>query len=459
MTFRGLGMRKDHFPKVKGVLPGPKARVWVERDEEVISRSYTRVYSLVIERAQGNLVYDVDGNCFLDFTSGVGTNPLGHCHPKVVEAIREQIEKFIHLSGTDFYYPSQIKLAERLSTVTPGPGPKQTFLSNSGTEAIEAAIKLARHHTHRSHFIAFYGGFHGRTMGALSLTASKPVQRKSFAPFLPGVIHVPYGYCYRCPYNLKYPDCNIACVEAIKDTVFRHVVSPEEVAGIVVEPIQGEGGYVVPPPEYHQRLHELAQEYGILYIADEVQTGMGRTGKMTASEHYGVIPDIVALAKGIASGMPLGATVAPSRIMDWGPGAHANTFGGHPISCETALVTIDLLLSGIMNNVTMISHYMMDRLHWMQKKHRLMGDVRGKGLMIGVELVRDRETKEMAVKERNQIIQKCFQKGLLILGCGQNVIRFMPPLMIGRQEVDTALSIFEEVLTEVEKQGNSKKTG
>jgi len=454
-------MKKNPFPKLKGIPPGPVARRWVERDEEVISRSYTRIYPLVIERAEGNLVFDVDGNCFLDFTSGVGTNPLGHCHPKVVEAIRQQTGKFIHLSGTDFYYPAQVRLAERLAAVAPGSGPKRTFLSNSGTEAIEAAIKLARHHTRRSHFIAFYGGFHGRTMGALSLTASKTVQRQFFGPFMPEVTHVPFGYCYRCPYNLKYPECNIACVDAIKDTVFRHVISPEEVAAIVVEPIQGEGGYVVPPPEYHSRLHALAKEYGILYVADEVQTGMGRTGKMFASEHFGVVPDILALAKGIASGMPLGATVAPSKIMNWGPGAHANTFGGHPISCETALVTMDLLLNGVMSNVNMVGNYIQDRLQKMQKSHRLIGDVRGKGLMVGVELVRDRETKEMAIRERSQVIQRCFQKGLLILGCGQNVIRFMPPLVIGRQEVDTALSIFEEVLTEVEKQGSGsgKKSG
>src|SRR3972149_3959683 len=450
-------MKKNPFPKLKGVPPGPVARRWWERDEEVISRSYTRIYPLVIERAEGNLVFDVDGNCFLDFTSGVGTNPLGHCHPKVVEAIRQQTEKFIHLSGTDFYYPAQVRLAERLAAVAPGSGPQRTFLGNSGTEAIEAAIKLARHHTRRSHFIAFYGGFHGRTMGALSLTASKTVQRQFFGPFLPEVTHVPFGYCYRCPYNLKYPECNIACVDAIKDTVFRHVISPEEVAAIVVEPIQGEGGYGVPPPEYHSRLHELAKEYGILYIADEVQTGMGRTGKMFASEHFGVVPDVLALAKGIASGMPLGATVAPSKIMNWGPGAHANTFGGHPISCETALVTMDLLLNGVMSNVNMVGNYIQDRLQRMQKSHRLIGDVRGKGLMVGVELVRDRETKEMAIRERSQVIQRGFQKGLLILGCGQNVIRFMPPLVIGRQEVDTALSIFEETLTEVEKQGNTRR--
>jgi 4-aminobutyrate aminotransferase len=452
-------MRKNHFPKIKGIPPGPNAKKWVERDEEVISRSYTRVYSLVIEKAQGNLVYDVDGNCFLDFTSGVGTNPLGHCHPKVVEVIQKQAEKFIHLSGTDFYYPSQVRLAERLAAVVPGPGPKRTFLSNSGAEAIEAAIKLARHHTRRPYFIAFYGGFHGRTIGALSLTASKPVQRQHFGPLMPGVTHVPYGYCYRCPYNLKYPDCDIACVSAIEETVFRHTVSPEEVAGIVVEPIQGEGGYVVPPPEYHQRLSELAKEYGILYIADEIQTGMGRTGKMLASEYYRVVPDIIVLAKGIASGMPLGATIASSKIMDWGPGSHANTFGGHPISCEAALVTMDLLLSGIMGNINLMGSYIMDRLQKMQKSHRLIGDVRGKGLMIGVELVRDRETKEMAIKERNQLVQRCFQKGLLILGCGQNVVRFMPSLTIGRQEADTALSLFEEALTEVEKQGSSKKSG
>ncbi len=440
-------MSKGKTPYIKIEPPGKKARQWVKKDNRYVSRSYTRSYPLVVEKAYGMTVEDVDGNRYLDFTAGIATCSTGHCHPRIVAAITRQANKLIHMSGTDFYYASQIKLAEKLSRIIPGKKNKRVFFGNSGAEAIEASFKLARFHTKRTLVIAFYGAFHGRTMGALSLTASKTVQRKGFRPLVPGVSHVPYAYCYRCPHHLAYPDCNIQCVEWIEDVLFRTTIPPEEVAAIIVEPIQGEGGYVIPPKEFHRNLYRLAKKYGILFVADEVQSGMGRTGKLLAIEHYDVIPDITAMAKGIASGMPLGITIAPSEIMDWGPGSHASTFGGNPVSCETALETIKLLEEGLIENARMVGNFMLKRLMEMKKKYEIIGDVRGKGLMIGVELVKDRKTKERAEKERRGIINKCFQKGLLLLGCGPNSIRFMPPLIIAKNEADTALSIFEEVVS------------
>jgi 4-aminobutyrate aminotransferase len=423
----------------------------VKRDEQLLSPSLTRVYPLVIEEARGAVVTDVDGNRYLDFTAGIAVVATGHSHPKVVGAIQRQAERFLHMSGTDFYYAAQIKLAEALARVTPGRQPKRTFFSNSGTEAMEAAFKLARYQTRRPLMIAFLGAFHGRTMGSLSLTGSKSTQRRRFAPLVPGVTHVPYPNCYRCPYGLSHPTCNMHCVSVIRDVYFKSTVPPEDVAAIVVEPIQGEGGVVVPPPEFHPMLAELAREFGILYVADEVQTGMGRTGKMFAVEHWDVEPDILAVAKGIASGLPLGATIASSRVMNWEPGAHANTFGGNPLACEAALVTIELLEEELIDNAARIGDYLLSKLQQVQRRHRLMGDVRGKGLMIGIECVRDPTTKEMAIAERNDIVQRCFRKGLLLLGCGQNVIRLVPPLMITRQEADVALDILDVVFTEVER--------
>ena len=439
-------MAKEKIPYIKVKPPGKKASEWVKKDNKYVSRSYTRTYPLVVERAYGMTVEDVDGNRYLDFTAGIATCSTGHCHPRIVDAITRQANKLIHMSGTDFYYASQIKLAEKLSKITPGKKDKRVFFGNSGAEAIEASFKLARFHTKRTLVIAFYGAFHGRTMGALSLTASKTVQRRGFRPLIPGVSHVPYAYCYRCPHHLKYPDCNIQCVEWIEDVLFRTTIPPEEVAAIIVEPIQGEGGYVVPPKEFHQNLYNLAKKYGILYVADEVQSGMGRTGKLMASEHFGVIPDIVAIAKGIASGLPLGITIASSEIMDWGPGSHASTFGGNPVSCEAALETIKLLEECLIENARVVGNFMLKKLDTMKKKYEIIGDVRGKGLMIGVELVKDKETKKRAEKERGEIINKCFQKGLLLLGCGPNSIRFMPPLIVTKKEADTALSIFEEII-------------
>ncbi len=438
-------------PSIKTVPPGPKARAWLSRDEQVLSPSSTRIYPLVIEKARAATVEDVDGNLYLDFTAGIAVVATGHSHPKVVEAIRRQAARFIHMSGTDFYYPAQVKLAETLARITPGKGPKRTFFSNSGAEAMEAAFKLARYRTRRPLTIAFQGAFHGRTMGALSLTGSKAVQRRHFSPLVPGVTHVPYAYCYRCPYGLTYPSCNMHCVNVIRDVYCKSIVPPEDVAAIVVEPIQGEGGVVVPPPEFHPMLAELAREFGMLYVVDEVQSGMGRTGKMFAIEHWGVEPDIVAIAKGIASGLPMGATVASADLMSWPPGAHANTFGGNPVACEAALVTIELLERKLVANAAEVGGYLLRELEKLKARHRLIGDVRGKGLMIGVECVRDRETKEMAIQERNDIIQRCFRKGLLLLGCGQNVIRIVPPLLITKQEADVAVEILDGVLTEIER--------
>jgi 4-aminobutyrate aminotransferase len=441
--------RPSNVPSIRILPPGPKAKAWVKRDEQTLSPSMTRIYPLVIEEARGATVVDVDGNRYLDFSAGIAVVATGHSHPKVVQAIQQQAARFIHMSGTDFYYPAQIKLAETLDRLSPGKSSKRTFFSNSGTEAMEAAFKLARYRTRRPLMIAFLGAFHGRTMGALSLTGSKTVQRRRFAPLVPGVTHVPYPNCYRCPYGLKYPSCEMHCVEVIRDVYFKTIVPPEDVAAIVVEPIQGEGGVIVPPPEFHPMLLALAHEYGMLYVADEVQTGMGRTGKMFAVEHWGVEPDIMAIGKGIASGLPLGATLAPAKVMDWEAGAHANTFGGNPVACEAALATIELLEEELVANAAEVGSYLLDRLKDMQSRHALIGDVRGKGLMIGIECVRNRESKEMAIRERNEIVQRCFRKGLLLLGCGQNVIRLVPPLLISKQEADVALDILDAVFAEV----------
>jgi 4-aminobutyrate aminotransferase len=436
-------------PLIRTPLPGPKASQLIRVDAEFVSPSYTRIYPLVVENARGLWVRDVDGNRFLDFTAGIAVNSTGHCHPDIVAAIRDQAGKLIHMSGTDFYYAPQIALAERLSQIANIGGHPKVFFANSGTEAVEAAFKLARYHTRREQTIAFFGAFHGRTMGALSLSASRVYQRKYYGPFVPGITHVPYPYCYRCPYGACYPSCGSACVRWIEDPLFRTSIAPEEVAAIFVEPVQGEGGYIVPPPEFHVELSKLARKYGILLVADEIQTGMGRTGKMFAMEHFGVEPDIMTLAKGIASGMPLGAMIAGAELMDWHAGSHASTFGGNPVSCRAALATIDLLRNSMIENAKIRGRQLMAGLSEMQKSIECMGDVRGLGLMVGVELVKDRVTKERASDLRDRVVQGAFRKGLLLLGCGENTIRFCPALTIGADEVDTGLSIFEKTLREL----------
>jgi len=434
--------------EIKTVLPGPKAAELIEKDRLYVSPSYTRIYPLVADKGRGLWVQDVDGNVFLDFTAGIAVCATGHCHPRVVAAIKDQADRLLHMSGTDFFYAPQIVLAEKLASLLGTGRGYKVYFGNSGAEAVEAAFKLARWHTRRELTIAFYGAFHGRTMGALSLTASKAIQKKHYHPFVPGITHIPYPYCYRCPHRMCYPQCDLACVEWIEDTLFRTTLPPEEVAAIFVEPIQGEGGYIVPPPEFHQKLHRIARKYGILYVADEVQSGMGRTGKMFAMEHFGVQPDIIALAKGIASGMPLGAMVARAEIMNWEAGSHASTFGGNPVSCRAALVTIEMLQESLMQNARIQGERLIQGLQRLQKSHEVMGDVRGKGLMVAVELVENSETRTPAKKWRDAVIRRAFQKGLLLLGCGENSIRFCPALTVTAEQIDECLGIFEKAVRE-----------
>jgi 4-aminobutyrate aminotransferase len=433
------------LPALVTPLPGPKSRKVIERDAEVLSPSYTRGYPFVMARGEGAIVEDVDGNRFLDFNAGIAVVASGHSHPRVVEAVQRQAARFLHMSGTDFYYENMVQLAERLVRLIPGREKRRVYFGNSGTEAMEAAIKMARYHTGRDKFIAFLGSFHGRTMGSLSLTGSKTVQRRGFGPMLP-VQHIPYANCYRCAYG-KHPDsCRVECVKVIEDQLFKTILPAEEVAAIVVEPLQGEGGYLVPPAKFQEELRNLADRYGILLIHDEVQSGMGRTGRMFAAEHFGVTPDIVTLAKGIASGLPLSATVARADIMSWPPGAHASTFGGNPVAVEAALTTIELLEESLMRNAEDIGAYMMDRMRRWPTRFPTVGDVRGLGLMIGFELVRDQQTKERAPELRNRLEEMAFERGLLILGCGQNSIRLCPPLVITRNQADFAMDTLEQCL-------------
>jgi 4-aminobutyrate aminotransferase len=442
---------KVTVPLIKTPLPGPKAQAVIARDRAVVSPSYTRGYPLVMARGSGAIVEDVDGNVFLDCTAGIAVTATGHSHPDVVRAITEQAERFLHMSGTDFYYEPQVKLAEELAAVAPIDGGVRSFFANSGTEAIEACIKLSRYATKRNNIIAFLGGFHGRTLGALSLTASKAIQRRGFGPMMPGVFHAPFPDCYRCPVGMAPETCGAECLDFIEHKLFVHLVSPDEVAGIVLEPIQGEGGYAVAPDQFMQRLRELTRSFGMLMVVDEVQSGMGRTGKMFAVEHTGVRPDMMAVAKGIASGLPLGVAIARAGIMEaWPPGAHASTFGGNAVSCAAALATLKLLKDHLMVNAANVGDYLMARLRELADTHRLIGDVRGRGLMIGVELVRDRRTKERAAKERDALVVAAFKIGLLILGAGPNSIRFSPPLVLTRDQADIAVSLFDKALTEVE---------
>ena len=444
-------------PLIKTPLPGPRARALIERDRKVVSPSYTRGYPLVIERASGSVVEDVDGNRFLDCAAGIAVNACGHSHPDIVAAIVDQAQKFLHMSGTDFYYELQVRLAEELAAVAPvGPDDApnddraKVFFANSGAEAIEASLKLARYSTGRPNIIAFFGGFHGRTMGALAVTASKTVQRRGFGPFMPGVFHAPFADCYRCPLQLQPESCAAECLDFIEHQLLVHLVSPDEVAAVLVEPIQGEGGYVVAPDVFLARLRELTRQHGMLLIADEVQSGMGRTGKMFAIEHGGVRPDVIAAAKGIASGLPLGVSIARADLMTWPPGAHASTFGGNPVSCAAALATLDLLRTRLIANAADVGAHLLAGLKALQDKHRLIGDVRGRGLMVGVEFVRDRTTKERATTERDAVVNRAFERGLLILGAGKNTVRFCPPLVLTREEAETAVQLFDQALDDVE---------
>ena len=431
---------------IRTALPGPKAAAIIARDAATVSPSYTRDYPLVIERGAGAWVEDVDGNVFLDCTAGIAVTATGHSHPEVVAAIAEQSRRFLHMSGTDFYYELQARLGEELSALMPMPGPHRSFFANSGTEANEAALKLAKFTTRRHNLIAFFGAFHGRSMGSLSLTASKVRQRQGFGPLVPGVFHAPYPDSYRTPRGVSPEAWAAECVAFIEQQLFVSVVPPDEVAAVMVEPIQGEGGYLVPPDGFLQQLRELTRRHGILLIADEVQSGMGRTGRMFAIEHAGVEPDIVTMAKGIASGMPLGVATARAEVMAWPPGSHASTFGGNPVSCAAAMATLKLLKGGLVENAGAVGAYLKDGVRALMDKHAIIGDVRGRGLMIGVEFVRDRQTRERATTERDRIVRACFERGLLVLGAGRNAIRLSPPLVLSRDEADTALRILDEAI-------------
>jgi 4-aminobutyrate aminotransferase len=435
-------------PKLKTAVPGPKAKKAVADDDRLISPSYTRSYPMVAKSGRGLRVTDVDGNEFLDFAAGIAVNSTGHCHPEVVKAIQDQAAELIHISGTDFYYEHMTNLAERLSAIAPMPGPHKFYYGNSGAEAVECAMKVARYHTGRQNIISFFGAFHGRTMGALSLTGSKPQQKRRFAPLVPGVTHIRYPYAYRG--TTGGPDEQEAfaldCARYIEDRLFKTILPPEEVAAIILEPIQGEGGYVVAPDNFLQEIRRICDRHGILLIADEVQSGMGRTGKWWAIEHSGVQPDIVCIAKGIASGMPLGICMTKAEIMDWVPGSHASTFGGNPICIAAALATMDVLeREGIKNSAT-VGEKMFERLRPWVAKHPTVGDVRGRGLMIGIEIVKDQKSRTPAGPMRDKIVELAFERGLLILGCGETSIRLCPPLIVNAHEADIALDILEECL-------------
>ena len=442
------------YPRIVVRPPGPKARKLVRRDEASISPSYVRYYPLVIELGRDCVVKDVDGNEYIDFNSGLACLNVGHNHPKVVNAIKNQCDKFLHYSNTDFYYREVVNLAEKMFAITPGRFEKKAYFGNSGAEALEAAAKLSKWHTRRHQFIAFIGGFHGRTLGTLSLTGSKPVQRRHFFPMLPGITHVPYPYCYRCPFKLSHPDCDYWCVNFIDEQVLRKYVPPEEVAGIVFEPIQGEGGYVVPPPKYFQRLKRLADKYGLLLIDDEVQSGIGRTGRWFAIEHWKIKPDVVCAAKALASGLPLGATVSRARLMDWEGGSHASTFGGTPLACVAALAVIDVIKEErLLENAEKKGNHIMKWLQNLKEEREIVGDVRGKGLMIGIEIVEDKETKKPGADKANEVMLRCWRRGIALITCGVSTLRIVPPLTITRELIDAGLEIIEDVIKEVEREG------
>lgn len=433
-------------------LPGPKARAYLKRDSSVVSPSYPRAYPLVVDHAKGSEVWDVDGNRFLDFMAGIAVTSTGHSHPKVVKAIQEQAAQFIHMSS-DVYHPKMIELAEKLNQVAPFHEAAVAFLGNSGTEAVEAAIKLARYHTGRSNFIGFTGAFHGRTMGAVTFTASKPKYHAGFYPLMNGVVHAPFPNPYRPVLDRKSgEDYGETVVRYIREEILEHILPPEEVAGILVETIQGEGGYLVPPEGFFPALRRLCDEHEILLMADEVQSGMGRTGKWWAIEHFGVEPDILTSAKGIASGVPMGACIARQSVMDWEAGAHGNTFGGNPIACAAALATMDLIEKEYMANAAQVGQYTMDALEEIKARHPSIGDVRGKGLMIGVEFVLDRKSKEPAHELCERVMDLSFERGLLTLSCGKSVMRIAPALSIKTSEVDEGLQIFEQAISLAEKE-------
>lgn len=436
-------------PNIKIEPPGPEARRIVSLDQATLATS-TKCLPMVAESARGSVVKDVDGNTYLDFASGISVLNVGHGHPKVVKAVKDQMDKLMHFAGTDFYYEAQVNLARKLCEITPGDFDKRAFLSNSGAESVEAALKIARQSTRRKQFISFIGCFHGRTFGALSLTASKPVQKKEYFPTMPGVTHIPFAYCYRCPYHLEYPSCGVWCAEVLEETYFDSFLPAEEVAALFIEPVQGEGGYIVPPTEFVERIREITAEHGILLVDDEVQAGMGRTGKLWGIDHYDVTPDIVCMAKALGSGMPVAATVFNSVLDFRNKGSHSNTYGGNPMACAASLATIDVIQEEeLVEASAEKGGYLRKRLEELQEKYEIIGDVRGKGLMLATELVKDRETKEFAGQERDEVIELCYKRGLVLLPCGKSSIRYIPPLNVSDEHMDTAVEILDGALDDV----------
>jgi 4-aminobutyrate aminotransferase len=442
-------LKSRKFAKVSAAVPGRKATEVVKKTEEYLSPSIAHFYPLVVESAHGALVKDVDGNQFIDFNSGIAVLSTGSTHTKVVEAIKAQAQKFIHYSYTDFYYENLVDLSEELVSLIPGKFSKMVYYGNSGAEAVEAAMKLARNYTKRPIFLAHSGSFHGRTMGALTLTASKPVQRKGSLPLIPDAVHFPFPYCYRCPWKQTFPECDYYCVDYFKEQYLEKFVPVDEISAYFFEPIQGEGGYVVPPPEYFKKMEFLRKE-GVLFVSDEIQTGVGRTGKFLGIEHFGVTPDLVTIAKGIASGLPLSAMVAKSELMaSWKPGQHASTFGANPIAIEAALATLDVIKSErLMENAKRLGGKAVKRLEEMKEKYEIVGDVRGLGLFVGVEIVKDKRSKARGEEEAKKIMNYCFKHGLLVITAGRNTLRLIPPLMISEAELDEGLDILEEGIAE-----------
>src|ERR1700735_3371310 len=446
-----MQVAEKKLPHLVTALPGPIARKIVERDHAVVSPSYTRDYPLVAKTGRGALVDDADGNTFLDFAAGVAVVATGHCHPQVVAAIQKQAADLIHMSCTDFYYEGMVDFAEKLAAIAPGSTPKRVYFGNSGTEAVETAMKLARYHTKRDNFVAFHGCFHGRTLGALSLTASKSVQRKHFGSLLGGVFHAPYPNIYRGAYGVRPENAAADALGYLENELFKRLCDPTDIAAIFIEPIQGEGGYLPAPAEFLQGLERICHKYGIMLVADEVQSGMGRTGKWWAVDYAGVEPDIICTAKGIASGMPLSAIITKASVMDWTPGAHASTFGGNPVCIAASLATLGLIEKSYMANAARMGEFIKQQTADWTQRHKIVGEVRGRGLMIGIEFVRDQKTKERAPDLRNRIVQMAFHKGLLVLGSGDPTLRLCPPLMIDEEQAEFAVRTLDEIITEIER--------
>lgn len=436
-------------PRIREPPPGPRAKEIIERDNRYLATT-TKALPLAVKRATGSVIEDVDGNLYIDFTCGIGVTNLGHVNEDVLEAVEAQLKEIWHFAGTDFYYQIQVDLAETLARLTPGDFPKKVFFTNSGTESIEAGIKLTRWNRRGKQFLAFLNAFHGRTMGSLALTASRAVQRERFFPWMPGVTHVPYAYCYRCPYQLTYPKCDLWCAKIIEEEYFMSVIPPKDIAALFFEPIQGEGGYIVPPPGWAAEVERIARENGILLVADEVQTGIGRTGAMFAVEHTGVVPDAIAIAKGLGSGLPIGALVFDARL-DFGvKGAHSNTFGGNPVACAAGLATLRTIeKEGLLKRAIVLGERTHKRLEEMRERWPIMGDNRGVGLMRATELVRDQKTKEPAVKERDALLEEALKRGLILLPCGESTVRYLPALTIEEELLDEGLNVLEEAIRAV----------